>query len=72
MKHFPKQSDSLTNAEIEKVNEAISWLKDSERHILSIKKGETLEFNIAEEEGELKYYNSGILFFICEKLKEEF
>lgn len=72
MKHFPKQLDSLTNAEIEKVNEAISWLKDSESHILSIKKGKTLEFNIAEEEGELKYNNSGILFFICEKLKEEF
>lgn len=72
MKHFPKQSNPLTNAEVEVVDKAISWLKDSGRCILSIKRGETLEFDIAEEEGKLKYNNFNILYFICEKLKEEF
>ena len=70
MKHFPNQMNHFSDIDVEIVDKAISWLKDSGKCILSIKKGKTLNF--IEEEGALKYYNSDILYFICEKLKEEF
>lgn len=61
-----------TEKEKETINDALSYLKNYKNATLLIKKGKPLKTEIVDNKITLRCPDSGILYFICQKLKESF